>query len=575
VDKAQGLLRRFCSPAACAAGWILTIVAIAAWLSGASDGALRDQLRRWQFWVLETQFLLIAIGTGIALPSFVRSLKLSRRDLVLPTVASVLALVLTTAVAPRTNRIYYDEHIYQGVAQNLSDLRLAQMCLDGNVEYGVLQCRTGEYSKEPYGYPYVLSLAYRLVGTRESVGFALNAAAAPVAAWVVFLLGTALAGARAGGYGSLIVALTPELLRWSHTAAAEPLAALACAFAVLASIAFAREPSVRTLFWTMAATVFAIQFRTESVLIVPIVAAVILLYAPRELGRLRAWWAGLAALVLSAPHVAHVYAVRHEPWGAMGARLSLEYLRANLRANGMFYLGDTRFPVLFTVLAVIAVIAYRPRRAVVVPALHFVLFWGLFLFFYAGSYNYGADDRFSLISALPLAVVSGMGGAWLTEQVTRIGGVSMRRANAAFAAVLLVQFSWYLPFVRMIGEGAWAARADVQFAREVSETLPANSIVLTHNPHMFQLWGLNAAQMSIVSTNPTYITDTLARSYAGGVFLHWNYWCNTQDKLQRSFCSTALDRFPHEVLREYRVRDYRYVFYRLDASGGSIGRTLR
>jgi hypothetical protein len=556
--------RRLSSPAACAVAWILAIVAISAWLAGTSEGALRDQLRRWQFWALETQFLLIAISTGIALPAFVRSLALSRRDLIVPAVASVMALALTTAVAPRTNRIYYDEHIYQGVAQNLTDLRLAQMCLDGNVEYGALQCTTGEYSKEPYGYPYLLSLAYRLVGTRESVAFALNAAVPFLAAWVVFLLGTALAGTRAGGYGSLIVALTPELLRWSHTAAAEPLAALTGAFAVLASIAFARGPSAGTLSWTVAATVFAVQFRTESALVVPVVAAVILLYAPRELGRLRTWWAGVATLVLSASHIAHVYAVRQEPWGARGARLSLDYLSGNLRTNGMFYLGDARFPVLFTVLAIVALLAYRPRRAVVVPALHFVLFWGVFLFFYAGSYYYGADDRFSLVSALPLAVVSGMGGAWLAERAARIRGVGMRRASAAFAAVLLLQFSWYLPFVRMIGEEAWGARADVRFAREVSAMLPADSIVLTHNPQMFQLWGRNAAQMSLATTDPGYVTNILARRYAGGVFVHWNFWCNTRDELQRSFCSTALERFPHEAFREYQERDYHYAFYRLD-----------
>ena len=50
---------------------------------------------------------------------------------VLPLAASLLACVLAGLVAPRTNRIYYDEQIYQGIGQNLSDLRLAQMCNDG------------------------------------------------------------------------------------------------------------------------------------------------------------------------------------------------------------------------------------------------------------------------------------------------------------------------------------------------------------------------------------------------------------------------------------------------------------
>ena len=117
-------------------------------------GELREQLRQWQFWSLETQFSAAArpvVGQSAAIHA--PRCDLERRDLASPLAASVLAFALTTFVAPRTNRIYYDEHIYQGIGQNLSDLRLAQMCNDGNVEYGVLQCWRGEYNKEPYGYP--------------------------------------------------------------------------------------------------------------------------------------------------------------------------------------------------------------------------------------------------------------------------------------------------------------------------------------------------------------------------------------------------------------------------------------
>ena len=83
---------------------------------------------------------------------------------------------LTLFVAPRTNRIYYDEQIYQSIGQNLADLKLAQMCNDGTVEYGRLQCWMGEYNKQPYAYPHLLSVAYRVFGVSEGVAFAVNAA---------------------------------------------------------------------------------------------------------------------------------------------------------------------------------------------------------------------------------------------------------------------------------------------------------------------------------------------------------------------------------------------------------------
>ena len=68
------------------------------------------------------------------------------------------------ASSPRTNRIFYDEQIYQNIGQNLADLRRAQMCNDGAIEDGRLRCASGEYNKQPYAYPHLLSVAYRVFG---------------------------------------------------------------------------------------------------------------------------------------------------------------------------------------------------------------------------------------------------------------------------------------------------------------------------------------------------------------------------------------------------------------------------
>jgi hypothetical protein len=45
-----------------------------------------------------------------------------------------VAVSLTLFVAPRTNRIFYDEQIYQSIGQNLADLTLAQVCNEGGVQ---------------------------------------------------------------------------------------------------------------------------------------------------------------------------------------------------------------------------------------------------------------------------------------------------------------------------------------------------------------------------------------------------------------------------------------------------------
>jgi hypothetical protein len=121
-----------------------------------------------------------------------------------------------------------------------------------------------------------------------------------------------------------------------------------------------------------------------------------------------------------------------------------------------------------------------------------------------------------------------------------------------------------MPLVRAVGEEAWAARADVSFSERVAARLPGNSIVLTHNPSVFHVMGNNAAQLSLLATEPDYVKDVLLPRYRGGVFLHWNFWCNVSDPVQQQFCTSAFARFPHSLVEEYRERDYQYAFYRLD-----------
>lgn len=538
---------------------------LAAWLVTTDGVTLRHQLTRWQFGSLEAQAVLFVTLTCLNIRPLIRALRLPRSALLSAAGASALALALVVGVAPRTNRIYYDEHIYQGIGQNLSDLHLAQMCNDGAVEYGILQCWRGEYNKEPYGYPYLLSVGYRLFGVHESVAHRLNAACAVAIVWVVFLTGCALFGYWAGSFAALVMATVPQQLLWSHTAAAEPSAALFAAVAVMTAVHHARARTTRSLLWMVSATVFAVQFRPESLLVAVVVALVLVLMAPDELVRPRFWWAVALALALCAVHLGHLAAVRGERWGSGEAPLSIRHLWPNLQVNGAFYFDNARFPALVTVLALFG-LTTRPVRAVIPLTVFFLLLWGVFLFFYAGSYDFGADVRYSLVSHAPLALLAGRGAAWLRDVASKTA-VGSHYVPLALVAALCLQLTWFLPQVRAVGEEAWAARADVAFAERVISELPPNSFVLTHNPSIFQLNGVGAAQMSFVEGDPGYVPAVLAHRYSGGVYLHWDAWCGFDDPVLREACGATLRSFTSDVFREYRERDFLYVFYRLRTFG--------
>jgi hypothetical protein len=551
-----------------AAAWIAAIAAVAWWVLRTPELLLRVELMRWQFWNLEAQFLVfVALAMGAA-PALVRALHLRRADFRLPVIAAATALLLTTFVAPRTSRIYYDEQIYQSIGQNLADLKLAQMCNDGTVEYGRLQCWLGEYNKQPYAYPHLLSVLYRIFGVSERVAFRFNAAIAALTVVGIYLLVfSVFADRTAAFFAALVMVLMPEQTLWAATAAVEPSASFACVIAMLFAAEFRASRRTVALAATAVVTAYAVQFRPESALIVPAVGLMALPgFSKDELATVRFWSVGLLTLVLLSIHLGHLTAVRNERWGTTEARLSFHYVVTNLRVNGWFYLRDERFPILFTILASAGLLTIRMLAARLVFAVYFAVFFAVYLLFYAGSYNYGADVRYSLMTFPPVAVLSGLGVSRFVAFLQAATRILRRQAIPLATAVLVFQWLWYAPLVRATTEEAWAARADVNFAGSFVPELGPHAYVLTHNPGMFHVWGISAGQMSNIVTNPGQL-DFLELRYRD-VYLHWNFWCNVQDDLQRSFCARAVATKPTELVHEYRERNQRFALYRFTSRRG-------
>lgn len=541
------------------AAWIGALALLGFWLLTTSPPVLRAQLTVMQFWSLEV-CVALSLGLGAWLAREL-SRSLTTSDAVAIGLLASAALAVTLLVPPRTNRIYYDEQIYQGVGQNLSDLKRAQMCNDGNVEYGRLQCWSGEYNKQPYAYPHLLGLAYRVVGVRSGVAFVVNAAAMVASVVGVYLLAWLLFASRTSAvFAGLVFTLTPQQLIWSATAAVEPTASMACVLALVA-VAHARHAShVLALAAAGVLLAYAWQFRPESPLLL-LASTVLLVGRGRAwLTEPHAWWLALGIVLLTAVPIAHLFLVRHEGWGTEAARLSFDYIIANLRTNGPFYFADERFPGLYAVLALAGASSRGRGTERMALGTYFFAFFLITLAFYAGSYDYGADVRYSLMTYPPIAVLAGVG---INRLIDRVATARLRPAwSAGVGAVLVLQFLSYMPLVRATTEEAWAARADVRFAQAFAERLPSNAYVLTHNPSMFHVWGTNAGQLGLAADNPLHLAY-LQQRFTGGVYVHWNYWCNVAHPIQSSLCDRVLSRLVTTVESEYRERDQRYAFHRI------------
>lgn len=530
-----------------------------------SKAEIKNILERWVPLSLRLNFMLIAAGIVICHKDIFGVLKeyINKKGLLL-IVLFLLAGFTVTFVVPRTHRIFYDEDIYANVGQNIAHHNRTGYSNYGTFEFGEYKSHWISYNKEPSGWPFLISLVFQIFGTNEFYAFILNNILFIAGLLLVFFITWYLTGNYFSSFlSALVFALIPHNLIWSNTAAAEPATGVLTGATVLSLIVFLRTESDRHLFLLVVLIPFACQMRPESILIFFWVIGAIVVFSPRILVDKRVWTFALLITIFLLPHLLHTYAVSGESWGAKGIKFSLDFFWNNLKTNGLYYLNNEQFPVLLTLLCFLGLLfARHTLKWKLLIFSWFLIFWGVFLFFYAGSYHYGADVRFSLVSFIPLAILAGMGAGFIRELIKGVGSRKREAGSCLIILVLVFSFLEFLPLVRRVGQEAWGARYDHKYAKEFIKKIPSRSIVLTHNPTMLLLWNQNAIQTYAGINNPRLI-ENLIKKYDGHVYFHYNYWCNTKTERNRSLCRAIKEKYRLKEIAKANERDYEYALYQM------------
>ena len=101
----------------------------------------------------------------------------------------------------------------------------------------------------------------------------------------------------------------------------------------------------------------------------------------------------------------------------------------------------------------------------------------------------------------------------------------------------------------------------------MAKLVPVDSIILSHDPCMWLLWGHNSAQLSTVTQNKHHVDNDLFARYKGGVYVHWGFWCNVPDPGQNQFGHAVRRDYDLELVKGYEVRGFHYALYRMYPKG--------
>ncbi len=545
----------------------------ALWSGGAlTTPTLRDLLSRLTVVSCGISLALAAIGLVLTLREFrTHTIEISRRTKYVLTMLLLSGFIVAFTIVPRTNRLFFDEHIYQAIGQAIVETGQAVLNNEGNTEFGQYQIRQGEYNKEPNGFPFYLALFFGIFGTRSEVAHLANNFAFILGAGGIFLL--ALQSFRSE-WGALVATLfyllSPTMLQWSNTVAAEPAAAAFATVALALARLFAtRLSSIGLLLATSGVGALAMQFRPEGILLV---VPFYLFLAQGGRGTLfepRFYWFTLLLSIQLVVPLLHLYTVIDEQWGAETDRFSIDFFWKYLISNLSFFLQNDEYPLVFTGFALLGLfVGEYPREKGSLIAWFLVSFI-VFLFFYAGSYRVPSSVRYTILTIPPISLLASLGAIWAKE---RLASARLPRDVGASAIVLLVVFSaiTFLPFARSVGPAGAEARFDVGYVESWSKLLPPQSLVLSHTPMLWQMQKRNAAQLSLASTNPDRLPEFLS-AYPGGVYFHFGIWCHGKYPAQVRFCETAMKQLELQVFDEHDTLGYRYALYRIVGINGTGG----
>jgi hypothetical protein len=566
---APGVYKYFCHPFALLFTYLFLTGFVIYVIDYYPQSNIENILMKFVPWVLLLNLFLILVGLIVCrqeIGNFFKKIflpagkKLNYQGILLALLV-IFAFVMASFVAPRTHRIYFDEDIYANIGQNIALADKAGICNYGEFVHGEYKSNWLSYNKEPNGWPFLISLAFQIFGTNELYAFLLNNLMLAAGAGLIFVLTLEITGAFFPSImAAFIFALIPHNLIWANTAAVEPAAAFFTLAAALCMIIYLKTNQWRHLYLLAVVLPFTSQMRPESVLIILLVFLALVLLRHENLFKKQLWGAGIITAIFLLPHIIHLATVSHQPWGADGAKFSLDFFRNNFMVNSWYYLNNEAFPVLVTIFSILGLIfAKYSGKWKTIVFVWFLIFWGIFLFFYAGSYRYGADVRFALLSFAPLAILAGMGAEWIRNKLQPL--TSGTNATIILVLILLVVWIKFLPLIRLVGQEAWGARADHALTREFVKKIPDKSIVLTHIPTMLLLWQQSA--ISIEASNDEALMRSLINNYDGNVYFHYNYWCGTTPDAQSKICRDIKQKYDLKEIVSESVTGRLFGLYRI------------
>jgi hypothetical protein len=376
------------------------------------------------------------------------------------------------------HRLFFDEDLYINIASNLTRFPVNQVTVMGGPD----DIQVSSYYKEPAGWPVLLSFALLAGGRREAVAFWFARLLFALALAAVYHLAREMLPTRRQAVLAAILFGAVPVCFWYSVSAGTDIAAALMAVLGMWGVITGNGPLAA------AGLAFAAQTRMELLVLVPLV------WLSR---RVSLKWKVVAGVLVAAEvvHVAWVMSVASmlERAEEVSASFSVAYIASNLRDNFRYlFISPFDFPLMISVLAVLAGLRKSWKRRFPWEEVWIAVLFGVYLVFYAGSFN--LNPRYGIQILAPLTILAASFAArpiWIAALLI----------SAMLPATQRYELTPYLK----------ALEADHRFCAQFAAQLKPDDLVVSGQQEIFLNQGRRGMNVTFAESRKSRLEDEIRK----------------------------------------------------------------
>jgi 4-amino-4-deoxy-L-arabinose transferase-like glycosyltransferase len=513
--------------------------------------------------------IIATFGILYSLPQMfkeLKKLKIKKYYLALLLLLSISFFLFEVFIMKPTERLFFDENLYQDEAIDILKQFNAKMCMYGTNE----TCKIFTYYHQGIAWAYIIALGYLISGinamhTAWNLNLIFSTLSIPLLFFVCYMLtkkeSTSL-------LATFFYASMPLVLIWTRTGCAEISLVFFSLLSILSLLLWIKTKNKKIAVLVVSSIIFAAQGKIEGVFILPILVTFYLLFFGFKSEGLEKIF--LPALILLIPAFIYLFIqYERDPFGAAGnKKFALEYFVKNIKTNSLywfnFYQNGTPIQtqnvsnLLIPIFALLSIF-FKKKKETFSVFIWFIIPFLIYASFYAGSVTYGVDNRFMLSCVPPIVILASFGVSALYTFLSKKSKVLSICVVVILLSGYIYLFKELLPYITVDPMKIWEAydaRIYVfDFVLKYYSEIPKDCYFVSFVPGLFRTLGRNAV----------YIEDFFYLYTSGELkgkclVFDYGYWCIVPPFHDTS-CQAVLQRFKLQPITNLTLEDGRTLAF--------------